>query len=123
MTAADLESWPVVPDPTEEEIERVRRHAVALGGAALQNPHSKRSTVFRAKGLLRAPHREELTACYQIAEFTVPLVTEEWQESLAADRRGEYDSGIIEPTDVQKQANFTRLCAVDDGAHMWPRFQ
>lgn len=122
MPQADaMEGWPVISAPTESEIARVRRHAVALGGAALQNPHSNRTTVFQVKdNRMTYPKRVELSTCDEVAEFTVPLDRQLWQENIAASRNPD---GERKPTGAQALADGTRYCVVDDSAHLWPRFQ
>lgn len=121
MTWQELERWPVVADPTEAEVGRIRRHAVALGGAALQLPHRDRSTAYKIKGAGGAvsPVRYALVSCERVAQFTVPLEEQIWQREVGID----IAPARTAPTKWQKQANDVRLCAVDDSAHLWPRFQ
>lgn len=111
MTNKELEQWPVTDPPTDAEIGRIRTRAVSLGGAALPLPHRDRSTRFEVQGLASvSPVRVILTSCNKVAQFTAPLdYIKGWQGSF--------------PTESQEDANATKLCVVDDAAHLWPRFQ
>lgn len=89
-----------------------------LGGTVLQLAHSKRTTTFEVQTRFSlTPRVSQLAACGLVAQFTLPLDAQpSWQfkVSAAIPRNG--------LTTVQLQANGVRLCAVDDAAHLWPRF-
>lgn len=123
-TNKELEEWPVTEPPTEAEIGRGRSRAVELGGQAFGIPHSARSTFFDVMeapapdGALwtpkiqpgTSPIRIMLASCGEYAMFNLPLDHQKgWQGT--------------QPTQAQKDANATRMCVVDDSAHLWPRFQ
>lgn len=119
----ELEDWPVTEPPTEAEVGRGRSRAVELGGQSYGVPHSARSTFFDmfvppVEGKLWVPMVKQntnpvqilLTSCDQYALFSLPLEYKKgWQGTF--------------PTENQEDANVTKMCVVDDAAHLWPRFQ